>query len=43
MKKYDSPEIEIVEAHDIVTTSTEVETEKIPFFSTIDDADSYQL
>ena len=42
MKKYNSPEIEIVEALDIVTTSREVETEKIPF-SVVDDMDSYQL
>ena len=42
MKKYNSPEIEIVETLDIVTTSGEVETEKIPF-SAVDDTDSYQL
>ena len=42
MKKYHSPEIEIVEMLDIVTTSREVETDKIPF-SAIDDTDSYQL
>ena len=42
MKKYKSPEIEIVETLDIVTTSTKVETEQIPFYS-VDDAGSYQL
>lgn len=42
MKKYNSLEIEMVETIDIVTTSREVETEKIPF-SAIDDTDSYQL
>ena len=41
MKKYNSPEIEIVETLDIVTTSSEVETETIPFYS-LDDG-SYQL
>ena len=42
MKKYNSPKIEIVETLDIVTTSTEVETEKIPLYS-VDEASSYQL
>ena len=42
MKKYNSPKVEIVETLDIVTTSVEVETEKIPLYS-VDDDDSYQL
>ena len=42
MEKYTSPEIEIVETLDIVTTSVDVESEFIPFdFS--DDADGGQL
>jgi hypothetical protein len=42
MKVYIAPQIEIVETLDIVTTSSEVETEKIPFAS-VDDMGSYQL
>ena len=34
MKKYNAPEIEIVDAIDVVSTSSEVETEKIPLYTT---------
>ena len=30
MKKYNAPEIEIIDSPDVVSTSTEVETERIP-------------
>lgn len=33
MKKYNTPEVEIIEASDVVTTSSTVETEKIPFYN----------
>lgn len=39
MKKYNSPEIEIIETPDIITTSSDVESELIPF-AFVDDADS---
>ena len=42
MKEYSSPEIRIFQTFDIVTTSKDVETEKIPF-SSVDEADGYQL
>ena len=42
MRKYNSLEIEIVEAPNIVTNSREVETEKIPLYS-VDEIGSYQL
>ena len=42
MKKYNSPEIEIVETPDIVTSSREVETEKIPLYS-VEETGTYQL
>ena len=31
MNPYSTPEIEIFKAHDIITTSSKVETDKIPF------------
>ena len=31
MKKYNTPIVEIVDATDVVTTSSEVETEKVSF------------
>ena len=42
MKKYNSPEIEIVNACDVVTTSLSVETERIPFYGE-SNAENYQL
>ena len=42
MKKYNSPEIEIVNACDVVTTSLSVETERIPLFSE-KNTENYQL
>ena len=32
MKKYNAPEIEIVESINVVATSSEVESEKIPLY-----------
>lgn len=34
MKKYNAPEIEIIDSPDVVATSAEIETEKIPLGST---------
>ena len=42
MEKYNSPEIEIIDACDVVSTSSGVETEYIPF-SNESKADIYQL
>lgn len=43
MKKYNSPEIEIVESINVVATSSEVESEKIPFTVSGDNYENYQL
>ena len=42
MKKYNSPEVEIVDDLDVISTSSEVETEYIPF-SNENKADFYEL
>ena len=42
MKKYSSPEIEITETPDIVTSSGEVETDNIPLY-TYDEKGTYQF
>ncbi len=36
MKKYNAPEIEIIDSPDVVVTSPEVETERIPLTATSD-------
>ena len=37
MKKYNAPEIEIIDSPDVVSTSAEVETEKIPLSASDND------
>lgn len=44
MKKYNSPVLEIVEAPEIVKTSSEVETDKVPLtITSANNYDNYQL
>ena len=38
MKKYNTVEIEILNSPDVVSTSTEVETEKIPLMASINES-----
>ena len=38
MKKYNTPEVEILDASDVVSTSTEVETERIPLMYSVNES-----